>query len=301
MEIRKEGKLAQVGLPTESQLADINALAKGNLTAQEVYVFSLRLCDDQPDRDYEQFATQALPDLARLFVGKTGILDHNWSAAGQVARIFQTQVERQGEVSFIKAWAYLRRDPENTRLIADIEAGIKKEVSVGCAMGGAVCSVCGAEYGACGHEKGRVYDGKLCTAVLVEPRDAYEFSFVAVPAQREAGVMKGAKDPRLSLEELVQKGAGAKALAEYRSLKELARAGSQWQAQIRKEVVRLGMVLELGLTEENLQAAVSRLPQQELLAWQKALQRKAAELFPPEPQLWGMQEQKAADDSGFLI
>ena len=35
------------------------------------------------------------------------------------------------------------------------------------------------------------YDGKTCHFVLSDPQDAYEWSFVAVPAQRDAGVIKG--------------------------------------------------------------------------------------------------------------
>ena len=34
------------------------------------------------------------------------------------------------------------------------------------------------------------YGGKLCYFTLKAPTDAYEWSFVAVPAQRKAGVMK---------------------------------------------------------------------------------------------------------------
>ena len=71
-------------------------------------------------------------------------------------------------------------------------SGIKKEVSVGCAMGEAACSICGADVRkkGCRHEKGKWYGGKLCHTVLDCPTDAYEWSFVAVPAQREAGVVK---------------------------------------------------------------------------------------------------------------
>ena len=92
------------------------------------------------------------------------------------------------------AEAYVLRMERNADLIADIEGGIKKEVSVGCAMGQARCSICGEPYGTCAHRKGAVYDGETCLAVLSEPLDAYEFSFVAVPAQRAAGVTKAGKE-----------------------------------------------------------------------------------------------------------
>ena len=109
MEIKKETKAISSGEPTAVQLEAINAQAKGNLKAQQVYVFSLRLCDDQIDRDGERFDTAALPVLAKLFIGKTGIVDHRWSSENQVARIFSAEVVKEDGVSYIKAWAYIRR------------------------------------------------------------------------------------------------------------------------------------------------------------------------------------------------
>ena len=147
MEIRKAAEAVTSGAPTAMQLERINALAKTRLNGEQVYVFSLRLCDDRIDRDGERFDTAALPALAKLFIGKTGIVDHKWSADKQIARIFETQVVKEKDVSYIKAWAYIRRGGANEEIIADIEAGIKKEVSVGCAMARAVCSICGSEYG----------------------------------------------------------------------------------------------------------------------------------------------------------
>ena len=80
MEIRKETQITTGGKPTDRQLQAINALAKAELKEDQVYVFSLRLCDDQVDRDFERFDTAALPGLAKLFIGKTGIVDHKWSS-----------------------------------------------------------------------------------------------------------------------------------------------------------------------------------------------------------------------------
>ena len=170
MEINKAAQAASSGAPTAVQLEAINNLAKAHLTAQQVYVFSLRLCDNQVDRDFERFDSAALPGLAKLFIGKTGIVDHKWSSDKQVARIFQTEVVRENGAEFIKAWAYIRRGDANDEIIADIEAGIKKEVSVGCAMGRSVCSVCGSDYGSCGHRKGESYDGQLAVASVVVNR-----------------------------------------------------------------------------------------------------------------------------------
>ena len=51
MEIKKAAEAVSSGMPTAVQLEAINAQAKAQMTAEQVYVFSLRLCDDQVDRD----------------------------------------------------------------------------------------------------------------------------------------------------------------------------------------------------------------------------------------------------------
>ena len=296
LQIQKDTQASSCGVPSPGQLAAINAQAKAQLTKEQVYVFSLRLCDDQVDRDFERFDSAALPALAKLFLGKTGIVDHRWSADNQVARIFETQVVKEEGVSFIKAWAYMRRGGENEELIADIEAGIKKEVSVGCAMGRAVCSICGSEYGSCGHQKGESYDGQVCCAILREPMDAYEFSFVAVPAQREAGVLKALHSGK-SLKELAE---NFGAQAEYRALYTMAQLGKQYQKQLQDDVVRLGLSLELGAPEPVLRSIAQTAKAEDLLALKSALEERIAELMPVCTQLGGSGKEEKLE-SGFLI
>ena len=67
MQIKKAAEAVGSGVPTSVQLEAINAQAKAQLRAEQVYVFSLRLCDDQVDRDFERFDTAALGALAKLF------------------------------------------------------------------------------------------------------------------------------------------------------------------------------------------------------------------------------------------
>ena len=297
MEIRKETKAVSSGQPTAVQLEAINAQAKGKLTAEQVYVFSLRLCDDQVDRDFERFDAAALPGLAKLFIGKTGIVDHRWSSENQVARIFETQVVKEDGVSYIKAWAYIRRGSHTDEIIADIEAGIKKEVSVGCAMGRSVCSVCGGDYGTCGHQKGESYDGAVCCAILCEPMDAYEFSFVAVPAQRSAGVMKamaGRKDLKALAEEF-----GAQ--AEYRELYKQAQLGLQYQKMLSDEVVRLCLSLDLGVAEPVLRSVMEKASAEELMKLKAALESRFEQMYPAKCQLLPAAGADNAVESGFLI
>ena len=169
------------------ELAALNQLLGTKLTEEQVYFFALRLCDNHTDRDAEYFARADLERLAALFVGKTGLFDHSWSARDQAARLYRTELEEEpgvvtesGEAGcWLKGYAYLLRTQENESLIAEIEGGIKKEVSVSCAVARSVCSICGNDIhdrSLCSHEKGRLYEGKRCIVRLAEPVDAYEWS-----------------------------------------------------------------------------------------------------------------------------
>lgn len=185
---------------SSEELALIGNFARKELKEEEIYTFSIILCDNEIDRDGEKFTVTALKTLAELFVGKTGIFDHNMSSKDQTARIYATEFVTDEAVktsdgepySYVKAKAYMLRTEKNRDLIAEIDAGIKKETSVGCSVKKISCSICGKNIreDGCNHKKGKVYGGKLCCYLLEEPADAYEWSFVAVPAQRNAGVTK---------------------------------------------------------------------------------------------------------------
>lgn len=181
-------------------LEKINRYAVEPLTAEQVYCFSVVLCDNDIDRDLERFSDESLETLAKLFEGKTGIFDHDPKGEKQTARIFDTQiVQPQGRLTAdgkpyraLQARAYMVRTAANDDLIREISGGIKKEVSVSCAVARQICSVCGCDRSkvSCSHIKGRKYGEKLCFITLDKPTDAYEWSFVAVPAQVNAGVTK---------------------------------------------------------------------------------------------------------------
>lgn len=181
-------------------LEKINKFTRRALTEEEIYVFSVILCDNEIDRDCERFSDEALEALRGRFVGKTGIFDHDPSTSNQTARIFDTEIVtdpsktiKNGEIyKYLKANAYMVRTDENRSLIAEIDGGIKKEVSISCTAAQRICSICGADKAltSCSHVKGRKYNGKLCHTVLGGITDAYEWSFVAVPAQVNAGVTK---------------------------------------------------------------------------------------------------------------
>lgn len=57
----------------QEELAYINQFTKSPLTAEEVYFFPVRLCDNEVDRDFERFDRAALEKLGELFLGKSGL------------------------------------------------------------------------------------------------------------------------------------------------------------------------------------------------------------------------------------
>lgn len=275
------------------ELARINQFAKAELTAADVYVFSVRLCDNEVDRDFERFDEAALEKLGELFVGKSGLFDHQWSAEGQTARIYRTEVIREPAVKtqagdcgcWLKAWAYMLRTEKNQDLIAEIEGGIKKEVSVGCSVARSACSICGASGGSCEHVKGQYYGGKLCYFQLEDPTDAYEWSFVAVPAQRRAGVVKhfGPEDAHLT------------------ALRKEAELGRRYLAGLRREVVRLAMLSDDGLDGAMFAKMTRKLEEEELLELRRRYQARVDKRFPMEPQLKERPAAARDDETVFLV
>lgn len=150
---------------------------------------------------------------------------------------------------------------------------------MGCAVERSVCSICGEEFHTCPHEKGAEYGGRRCWAELVRATDAYEWSFVAVPAQRNAGVMK------------------------HMRMEQEAALGRKYLESLRGEVARLGGLAGLGLEHAVLRGIADKLGYDELLALKGALERQAKRVFPVETQLryGGGRENDGVRDGAFLI
>lgn len=191
-EIIKGGYAAKQAV-TEAELALINRQSLRPLTAEEVFTFRIAACDNQVDRDIERFTERSLDDMARLFVGRPVLRDHKWSADTQTARVYAAGVEDAGSgVKRLILRCYMLRSEATRPTIDAIEGGILREVSVGVQVDRRLCSICGEDYFSpeCSHMRGREYDGQLCHVDLDGVPDVYEVSLCAVPAQREAGVVK---------------------------------------------------------------------------------------------------------------
>ncbi len=303
-----EEKKEQGAAVTAEELREINRFAKRELSAEEVYTFAVKLCDNEVDRDFERFDRAALEKLSELFVGKTGIFDHSWSAHGQAARIYRAEVVEEETLTeagdrycWCKAWAYMLRTERNGELIAEIEGGIKKEVSVGCSAGKSLCSICGKRMGECGHERGRSYDGKLCYATLTDITDAYEWSFVAVPAQRNAGVVKRFGGDDGSLKAMVRAcGSGAQQ-RELERLEELSAVGRRYLGALRREVRRLMLVGDESISGEVAESMTEKLGERELEELKKVFGARAAKKLGTNVQVTNVRAGREENEREFRV
>ena len=191
---------------TDEEIRKINKFTLTPVKQDEIFTFKLIMGDNElDDRNYEPFNLNALKDLQKLYIGKTMIKDHKRTADNQIARVYDTELQQESG-KFVKetgepytkliAKCYMLRTEKNKDLIAEIKAGIKKEVSTSCKAKHAYCSICEVDNmkSYCSHYWGREYETKngkkICYFTLDGAKEAYEVSFVAVPAQPREGTTK---------------------------------------------------------------------------------------------------------------
>ena len=311
MEVKKEGRgfSLKVYEPEDEELEKINQYTRRPLAKEEVYTFSLTLCDNEVDRDYEVFSLKSLENLRKLFTGKTVKSDHETKSSNQTARIYDTELEfNEGDEknaagerkASLKARAYIPVTEFTRDVISRIDGGILKEVSVGCSVKKSRCNICGKEH--CSHVKGHIYGGVTCVKILDEADDAYEVSFVAVPAQRNAGVNKKygfTNEDNDLTEKLMDLREGRDIILSYSEAKELKRA-AMWGESYRKSLIDsvkrasciLAPRLDAGIMEEMAMA----LDMEKLISLNKYYEDELENKLPLKSQLAGEFARRKDDD-----
>lgn len=319
------------GAPDEEALALISRFARKTPDADDIYTFSVILCDNEIDRDNERFSVEALEALKKMFVGVTGIFDHSMKSSDQTARIYKTEIVRDetkltlaGEAyTCLKAWCYMLRTEKNKQLISEIDGGIKKEVSISCSVEKKICSVCGNDIRSreCSHSVGEKTGGKMCHLILTNPTDAYEWSFVAVPAQRNAGVAKSMKKKGAETvyctsdtpEEIIKSALEAKgnvimtpaqikAFGEYISnMKSNAQLGKSRRIEAEKDIIALSAFTLPEADTQMLGGILAKLSGDEVMMLCKAFGDRAEKLNVYAPDFTLDKKKKSGDNSQFRI
>lgn len=303
----KTGQVFKSKQIEQGEIDLINQYTRRKMSEDEVYVFSVSLCDNDIDRDFERFTVESLTSLEKLFVGKTGVFDHNPKAENQTARIISCKVESvEGKKNAIGdqyfrlvARAYMPISEKNEDLRLAIDSGILKEVSVGCQVKETRCSICGKAINSveCNHYKGETYNGKLCYGELIKPLDAYEWSFVAIPAQKEAGVIKAFNRKENNMTDILKSIECSEAvtlsekdsrkLKEYiASLKKQAADGAMYRNSLIADVLKYSAIIQPEISRETMKSVANGLTVEELKEFKEAYSKKASDFLPAKPQLF---------------
>lgn len=304
---------------SDEELELINGYARKKLGKDEVYVFSVVLCDNDIDRDGERFTVESLFELEKLFVGKTGIIDHNPSANNQTARIISCCVEaiegkttQTGDDYFrLTARAYMPKSEKNKDIILALDSGIMKEVSVSCAVENIVCSICGEDICNCKHIKGELYGAKICCGEMTNPYDAYEWSFVAVPAQKNAGVTKSYTDNwrKVKMEDVLKKiekkqgfsltDKECEKLGEYiDELRKSAKDGVYYRDSLTSDVLRLSAYVQPDISRDTMEELAKSMSVAQLKEFKTAFEKKKNAEFSVIPQLYKEKTNNQTESNG---
>lgn len=301
--------------PSDEELKLINSYTRNPLKAEDVYCFNITLCDNEVDRDFERFSVDALEELKDLFVGKTGISDHNMTSSNQTARIYKTWLEENSSKKTstgenyvsLRAKAYMLRNSDTQHLIDEIEGGIKKEVSVGCSMKNIACSICSKDMKAheCNHIKGKRYGKKICHGILSMATDAYEWSFVAVPAQKNAGVTKSFESStKATLTTASEKATDdivcSKSFID--ALEKQAEEGKLYRQFLCEKIRKYALITMPRVNTDTFTSGCEAMSIAELKSLMEGLETQAGEIIPITLQLKALPDKKAeANNNVFKI
>lgn len=177
--------------PDIVELLRINALSDKRLTADEVCVFYFGLFDNEINKsDWTRFPVVSLEELALSVVGQECTI--TFAGTYQCpATVYSARVEAYadkalttiGERLFaLRCAAFVLRDqldPQFSPLVSQLATASFTQKSGCCAVDfdKGMCSICGEEINTCGHEPGKIYNGKLCYADTVGFVEACDLEF----------------------------------------------------------------------------------------------------------------------------
>lgn len=133
----------------DDQLQAINKFTLIDIPIEQLYVRKMRLAHNAIDRDEERFSDDILKDFANTLPGKSLLIGHQWGPPGKglfyKAWIETKSIEEANEetggklilpkgvdkVKFLMTEFYTVKTDSKIELLADIDAGIIRHVSIG--------------------------------------------------------------------------------------------------------------------------------------------------------------------------
>lgn len=324
---------------TAAMLAAINGYALKELTADEVYVRKCLLAHNAIDRDNERFPEGLLDNFATTLPGKSLLFGHDRRSYFPLGLFFAASTEVMtadqfkaltGEdarlpdgmtsVKVLWGWFYIVKTGSALDMIANIEAGVYRHVSIGFTA---------ADMNAVKKEA----NGPVLYWEYVGPGEALEGSLVWLGAQPGATAQKTLKDRdnhtqeektmKMLIASLIacgvkaitdtateeQVAAGVKALLEEKdariqALEKDAEVGKAYRDDLVTQYVaakaKLGEVTEKEDDQKQLKAVAAGYPLDFLRSEMKHLQARVEAKFPAEHQTGGedgnSQREKSADN-----
>lgn len=211
-----------VGDRSEEDIRAINEQTLSPVTAKDVAVFRMDLCNDQIDRHISRFPREELQRISDdLLVGKPLMELHDmpgpFSRGSQpVGKFFRSEVVSEDGTTSVRSDVYLLRGHGEDDIIAKIEAGILAGTSISFALDRPECSACACDIRDCAHWPGEEVDGELCHVILRDVTDVFEGSIVPLGSQStefvQARGVDGEGEPVLPIKDAIKQARG-KALA----------------------------------------------------------------------------------------
>ena len=153
----------------------------------------------------------------------------------------------------------------------------------------------------------------LCYGILTNPTDAYEWSFVAVPAQRKAGVtksffkeehtlQKGIDILKSMTEDTVLTVNQAAEIKEYiAALEELSSEALTYKKHLTEEIQRYALIIMPKVDTKQFTQGCSFMNLSELRCLRDGLKKQAGEILPPSLQLRASVKESNNNNNAFKI
>ncbi|NLO32525.1 MAG: hypothetical protein GX117_04100 [Candidatus Hydrogenedentes bacterium] len=194
----QRGQVRPAALGKDDPMKAVNHFALRRLTAEEVALFTMDLCNNQVDRHFSRFPEKELERINGLTPGRPLMERHDLAGSLPRGTFFRSRLHRDGDYLSVPPEVYVLRSEQNKDFILNIEGGVYRETSIAFSFRLPECSVCGRDLRRCSHVPGRSYGDKQCHFIMRDVLEVLEGS--VVPA--------GSQGTRFVAQERGQKGAG---------------------------------------------------------------------------------------------